>query len=196
VPQFGVIHVSDDFVRKLPAEARSRLASEIGPNFGSLFLAGHDDIKNPQGLPPAETNEAAGVFSCDVAIDNPDRRDGKSNLLLGDGGVVAIDHQSAFSWYLDILKPGPNWTQSMLARAVAKHFLRTIVTRCGATLREMTEKLSSASDLDWSKLTQAIPQRWLTDGGSALIVELDQFLVDLRHQLPTILRSIKSTVLQ
>ena len=196
VPPFGIINVSDSLVRKLPPEARARLATDIGPNFGSMFLPGHDDIKAPQDVPSQEIEEAAGVFSCDVALDNPDRRDGKSNLLLGDDGVVAIDHQSAFSWYLDVLKPGPTWEQGMLARATARHFLRSLVTRCGATLQDMTAKLGATPGTAWTELTANVPQRWLADGGAALILEVDQFLADLRQQLPTILQSIRTTVLR
>jgi hypothetical protein len=186
VPEAAVIDVRESDVRLLGSMARDQLLSTVGPNFGSKYLEGLDDLKRPNDVAPRWKDDASSIYGFDVACDNADRTDSaergfvRSNVLLGDDGLWAIDHQYAFAWYVQIPRGGPVWREEMAARARAEHFLRTVVVPRGSSAwQAMRYRLEAITPEQIANVTANMPAAWLQEGGQQCLSEIETFLRDV-----------------
>lgn len=199
VPPFGVIDVVQEDLVLLDRRTTARLNGEIGPNFGTLMLDGYDDLHDPKAVPQEHWDDASSIFSLDVMGDNSDRTDDssrgfvRSNILIGDRGLFAIDHQQMFSWYFLIPQAGPVWRDSMVIRAKADHFLRTLIKASSSTRRAEIKARLLGSDEDRVRaLTDNLPPSWLDQGGETCVQQIALFLEDVRQKADSISQTIES----
>lgn len=74
-----------------------------GLNFGTRYLTGYRTWLRGQSIPASLRNTALELFAFNALIQNPDRGAGRPNLLSGNGRIIAIDHDAAFSF---VFAPG------------------------------------------------------------------------------------------
>jgi len=193
-PEPAIIDVQERDVQGSP-DVRQRLGSEVGANFAGRYLPGHSDVPTPDALPRRTFQAAARILGFDVACDNRDRRAGKrnSNLLMGDDGLVAIDHQTAFSWYRDALDRRPLWSVKIFAAVVADHFLTARLHECGERLDLFGASLGNLSaELD--DLTCGMPSMWTRDGAEECVNEVRTFLADVGQQANEIVARVQGVL--
>lgn len=197
VPDFGIIEVRGESLSRMPPVMQAKLAPEVGPNFGSRFLRGFIDPLRPQDVPASCRDAAARIYALDVASDNADRMDQgiggrvRSNLLVGNGELYAIDHQNTFAWYFLIGQAGPQWNPEMERRARREHFLRTVIAIApGVTLQDARNRLRHASATDVAALTEAIPAAWMPEAGGC-VAKVGEFLQDVRRRADEIFDAIE-----
>lgn len=189
VPTYGVIDVQQDLVDLLPAKSRARLQSEIGENFGTLFLEGYVDLYSADQVQRTHLPDAPCIYTFDVACDNADRTDTprggavRSNLIYGREGLVAIDHQQTFSWYFLLGQPAPRWTQSIRTSVEAEHFLRSVIHGVPTeSLVAMRERLASIQEREIEQMTSELPVSWLNDGGERCVASIREYLLDVKSK--------------
>jgi HipA-like protein len=196
VPDAAVIDVEASFVAKLQPRARKLLSANVGPNFGSRYLPGFNDVAMPAQVPLRE-RRTCGQFMClDAVIDNPDRRDAqgqvKSNLLLGDTGLVGIDHQSAFSWFFDALQPGPVWKETILGRILTSHFVRTVLLCGPGALQALGTRIRTLTKEQIAQTADNLPAAWLQAVGPGLVPKIEAFLIDACSQVDTVVFALEN----
>lgn len=116
VPVPAIVMLDEAFVR-LVADARRRenpLAAErigrsAGLNFGSKQLTGVATWPTDRELPAAQRQAAAEIFAFDALIENPDRGFRNPNLFTAGDDLIVFDHETAFSFLLDVLPTGEPW---------------------------------------------------------------------------------------
>ena len=196
VPDAAVINVEASLVSKLQPKARALLLPNIGPNFGSRFIPGYYDVAVPADV-PIRDRRTCGQFMClDATIDNPDRRDHqgqvKSNLLRGDRGLLGIDHQSAFSWYFDVLQPGPVWTSTILGRVLTSHFLRTVLFSGQGSLQALGSRIQALTKQQLSETTDNLPVEWTKPPVDPMLTpKILGFLIDACSQAGVIVTALE-----
>ena len=109
VPDFGVIDVDPEVVSALKAPLAERIANSTGPNFGSRFISGFMELERSGSVATNARGTACDIFCLDVLVDNADRNVGRSNVLVGNGALRAIDHEHMFSYFGLIGGGGPAW---------------------------------------------------------------------------------------
>lgn len=78
----------------------------MGLNFATRFLPGYRTWLRGQGIPASLRSAALDLFAFDALIQNPDRGADRPNLLTGNDRILAIDHDSAFSFVHALGGPG------------------------------------------------------------------------------------------
>jgi hypothetical protein len=96
--------LADSIPPKFAASA-DRIRRSAGPNFGTRYLTGYRTWPTNQTIPQSLQAQALDLFAFDALIQNPDRGAARPNLLTGNGRIIAIDHDSAFSFVHAILGP-------------------------------------------------------------------------------------------
>ncbi|MCU0427196.1 MAG: hypothetical protein MUF71_16395 [Candidatus Kapabacteria bacterium] len=86
-----------------------RVRKSGGLNFASRYLASYSEWIPSAKLSAEEQPQAARILAFDAFVQNPDRRTDKHNLLLKNNSLVAIDHELAFSFALDIFPKQDAW---------------------------------------------------------------------------------------
>lgn len=195
VPDFAVIEVRPSDVEGLSGANRARIEREVGMNFGSLFLKGYVDVHSPGDVGLKHKEQAESVFAFDVACDNADRTDQqragsvRSNLLIGDEGLVAIDHQNTFAWYF-LIGGQPTWTRLITTRAYQEHFLRSLISVPCASLGTMREVLVNLDGASLDRITGGLPDEWLADGAERCAERVRTFLEDVIRKADDLFASI------
>ncbi len=84
----------------------NRVAKSVGLNFGTKYLTGYRTWPRGQTIPHSLHAAALDLFAFDALIQNPDRGADRPNLLTGNDRILAIDHDSAFSFIHALGGPG------------------------------------------------------------------------------------------
>ncbi|MCP3994332.1 MAG: hypothetical protein GY722_04590 [bacterium] len=177
-PDFGVIDVTENVVLALSTGRREMLAGSIGPNFGSRFCEGLSDLTDVHAMPPLLTSDAVNLFGCDVISDNADRNEGRSNMLLGDDRLLAIDHEMMFSWY-EALGVDGYWIPDILYRLQREHFFGRSVSNWGESFAQLRERFESVDVDDLETLVNDVPNLWLDESGTSCLSQIKAYIGNL-----------------
>ena len=142
----------------------------IGWNFGSQFLVNLTAWPIDKSVTGPLQQAAMRVFAFDALIQNPDRQFANPNLGSRGDDLFIYDHESAFSFLLDILPSPTPWklgTEGYLERHVFARALKQVafpsdfLKRLGNLTAEMTRFF-----------TEHIPTEW----GSGDLAKIDSHL--------------------
>lgn len=179
VPEFDVIQVNEGAVRHMTEPIRSTLLESLGPNFATRFMPGYSDLLDTLAVPAGFRPMACDIFAFDIGVDNADRRQKNSNLLMGDEQLLAIDHQHAFSWCVPGNHGPDTWDGGILHRVLPGHFLGPVIFRWLSNYSRMREAGQRLDEAAAGELTEGLPEVWLARGG-------DDYRRRIRHYLDSL----------
>jgi hypothetical protein len=179
VIESGIMEITD---RELSASAELRhaLSGSVGPNFASRYVPGIIDLMNASEVARDQRSTATEIYAWDVLVDNADRRLKRSNLVLMNNRLVAIDHELTVSWFGAIGSPGPIWVPGILHRLIGEHFFSKHIDRWTMNLSEFRHKLQELSASEIIALTENVPTRWLRAEGTNFLINVRSYLHDIR----------------
>jgi hypothetical protein len=180
VPDHEVLEVTASVVDRLDSAIALRLRRSLGPNFGSRFVDGFMELERPNAVPQSARATAVDIFALDVITDHTDRNTGRSNVLIGNGALIAIDHEHTFSFLGLIGGPGPYWLADILHRLLVQHFFaeRYPYWRTAA-LDHLRTRLDNLDAAEIDALTADMPPEWLVGAGAQCLGEIRAFLADV-----------------
>jgi hypothetical protein len=114
VPAPAIVLIEEDLAALVeeastdPVQA-SVIRNSIGWNFGCRFIPNLSSWPVDKKIAAAMREDAAKVFAFDALIQNPDRRFGNPNLGTSGNELIIFDHESAFSFLLEILPSAEPW---------------------------------------------------------------------------------------
>jgi hypothetical protein len=188
-PKFGIINLSREVAECAPADLRELLARSVGANFGTRYIAGLPDLTSPDAIRDQDRQDATHIYVWDVIVDNADRRKEKPNLLGGDNGIFAIDHEFAFSWLRLLGSPEPVWVPEILHRLSRLHLLANHVPRWRLSCSTLLARFSSLSTSEIRALTERLPASWLQGEGTPCIEKLRLYLDNVHSRAVEIVQS-------
>jgi len=107
-PEAVIVRIDERLASAIPVEyggAAGRIRKSAGLNFGTKYLPGYRTWPHGQSIAAPLRTAALELFAFDALIQNPDRGADRPNLLMGNGRILAIDHDSAFSFVLALGGP-------------------------------------------------------------------------------------------
>lgn len=191
VLEAGILEIGENVIRTSPT-LRERLAGSVGPNFGSRYRAGLVDLTSPDQVQREQRSAATHIYGWDALADNLDRKGRPSNVLAGDSGVFAIDHEMTFSWFGVLGGPGPKWVINILYRIIREHFFRDHVNRWGCGYNGLSAALTALTSADLAAVTSDVPARWQQGEGDRCIGQIRQYLNDVQARAGEIIAAIDS----
>jgi len=100
-PEAVLVQIDAQMAEAIPPEfsaAGNRIRKSVGLNFGTRHLLGYRTWLRGQSIPASLQSAALDLFAFDALVQNPDRGADRPNLLTGNDRILAIDHDSAFSF--------------------------------------------------------------------------------------------------
>ena len=116
-PEAVLVSIDARLASAIPVEsggAAARIRNSAGLNFGTRYLPGYRTWLHGQSIPPPIRTAALELFALDALIQNPDRGATRPNLLSGNGQILAIDHDAAFSFVFALGRPINPWELQLL----------------------------------------------------------------------------------
>lgn len=133
----------------------------IGLNFGTQFLVNLTAWPVDKSVSGAMQAAAMKVYSFDALIQNPDRRFANPNLGSRGDDLFVYDHESAFSFILDIF---PSPTPWMLGREryLDEHVFARALKQLMFPI-DFLERLGNLSEGLTRHFSEQVPDEWRTD---------------------------------
>jgi hypothetical protein len=148
-------------------ELRQDLEQSVGLIYGAEFVGDRGQTQLPDGLKPtrAQRDAAARVLGFDVFIHNPDRRSQNHNLFVHREGVIAFDHEAAFSFLLPVLF-APDPVLDPCSSIISQHALLGWLRGYPEAMAEFGRQIQSLDEVFWTTLAALTPAEW-TQGQAA-----------------------------
>ncbi len=155
----------------IDAELRLDLQQSVGLVYGSKYVGDRGQTQLPSELQPTRAQrEAAGlVLGFDVFIHNPDRRTQNHNLFVHRDGVIAFDHEAAFSFVLPVLF-APDPVSDPCIGLIGQHALLRWLRGHPDAMTSVGERIQLLDDVFWDTLAASTPAEW-TQGHARRKVE-------------------------
>jgi hypothetical protein len=145
-------HLIDD------ERGRQIMQKSIGLNFGSQFLTNLSPWPVDKQIPGTLEEAAYKVFAFDALIQNPDRTFQNPNLGTRGDDIFIYDHESAFSFLLNIFPSATPWvmtSETYLDRHVFAKLLKQIPFPS-----DFTQCLADLSGKRIKNFSEQIPIEW------------------------------------
>lgn len=165
VPEPAIVRIDADFAELFADHWPVKLTlarNSVGLNFGSKFIHPMAIWPVDKTIPGTMFQAAVDIFAFDALIKNPDRRYNNPNLFAQGDNFYVFDHETSFSFLLDILPRGAAWnleTETYLSDHV--FFKRLKVKEID--LADFEEKMSSLTDQKLEQIGGEIPPEWLNE---------------------------------
>jgi HipA-like protein len=193
VPDFGVIDVSAETLNLIQAPTADRLRGSLGPNFGSRFVSGVIELERSGSVAVSARGVACDIFCLDVIVDNADRNLGRSNVLVGNAALLAIDHEHTFS-YFALIGGVPAWQTATFHRLSLAHFFSARFPRWRGALDELHARLGELDAPMIDELLAHIPDEWLTGSGGECVRQIRSYLTDVAGRRDEILNHLRGGI--
>lgn len=166
IPEPALINVSQEFVDTLQGkEGYKFAANSLGINFGSTYLGGGLwEILQNQKLTESQYDQAIKIFAFDILISNADRNTIKQNLLTDGDKIFLFDHEMAFGFVRDIVKPTDPWLiREPDLTWIKNHFFYSALKGNEPNFDNFVESFGVINDNFWDKVFELIPDEWASD---------------------------------
>jgi len=171
-PKCAIIEICSDLVHSITndQDLHDRMKNSVGLNFGSKLLTGGVSTWiSFAGMTAEQIEQITKIYLFDALIENPDRRKDKPNLLIKEGKLYVIDHESAFAFYYAI---GGKADYSFLRRHLFYDLLRNKYKDDKLDYIPFFEKLNLLSDELIEEMSDGIPEEWKRNPLSKVIDHL------------------------
>ncbi len=166
VPEPALIWIDSEFAELVAhqedersRQGSARLLGSVGLNFGTRIVDGAKAWPVDWRIPNAMVQTAAEVFAFDALIQNPDRRYRNPNLLVSGNGMVAFDHELAFSFLMEILPLAQPWRLAS-HRYLADHVFYRCLKGQTIDIARFTALLAEVSETNLGHLLADVPGEW------------------------------------
>lgn len=164
-PDIAIINISPLLVDHCEDTLiKEKVLNSTGYNFGSKTLG--PGIMTFLNVPGEFINEALEIFSFDMLIRNPDRRNGKPNMFQTNEGFTIYDHELAFPYSMPIMLLGNDpepWNlrgDNIVKNHILYQFLKG---KINLNFDSFTSNLSRLSDETLDMIHEQIPDNWKTN---------------------------------
>lgn len=165
VPCPAIVQIGLDFARSVASDPESAdLSGSLGANFGTEYKSdGYGVLPETSKLTAVTFPIACEIFAFDAFIQNPDRKyvNNKPNFLVKGEDFVAIDHELAFSFLLDIFGDSTPWTLRKCS-FLSEHIFFERLHRKFLELDRLSGALTGLDHEFWDFTREQIPEEWMT----------------------------------
>jgi hypothetical protein len=193
-PAFGVIEIREPLARSVSAGNQADFVASVGPNFATQYLDGYIDLADPSSIRRAQRPTAVHMFGWDALVDNADRRLGNPNVLLGDGGILAIDHEHTFSWSRAVPEEAPQWVPRFVHRLLREHLFSGHVADWVDRYDADLAPLRALATVDVSQMFAGLPSAWLTPECTECVAKVTVYMEDLVDRCNDVLVRIEEAI--
>jgi hypothetical protein len=146
------------------------LRRSVGCNFGTKHLVGVSTWPVDKAVPWEWFEAAVEIFAFDALLQNPDRRYNNPNLFTREDGLFIFDHETAFSFILDVLPQGKPWELERQPYLEKHVFYRRLKSK-PIELERFTAALAGLSDEVLGRIRAELPPEWENQSYVTRIVE-------------------------
>lgn len=185
-PTSYIVDVPSEFHDVVSPEHANKLSANPGPHFASQYVPGMSIVTPDRPIPSTKEEEAAGIFTFDFLVQNPDRRNDKPNLLECDEGYRVIDHDMALGDFGQTIIGGtiPPWE----ARAVGsknyeymeRHLFRRGLKNKSNAFAAFHETMQSFDPVKLDVILDQVPQSWWDE--VAILDDLKHYFENISTQ--------------
>lgn len=165
MPEAAVITI-DPTLAELVASAEPsqapRIRASVGLNIGTKALSGVSTWPVDKFIPEAMWQAAVDIFAFDALIQNPDRRFNNPNLFTRGDSLLIFDHETAFSFLLDLSPSRTPWTLDDQQYLIHHVFYRRLKSK-PINLAGFTASLGGLSDALIAGIVADVPPEWNND---------------------------------
>jgi hypothetical protein len=162
VPEPSIVEINLSFA-ELVAMRRPGIAEgirgSIGLNFGSTLLTGVATWLVGRSIPDAMWESAGHLFAFDALVQNPDRTYENPNLFVRGDEIYAYDHETAFSFLLDV-QPSPTPWRLDRDDYLDRHVFFSRLKGKGVDLTGFAERLVSLTNDVLAEIRADVPRPW------------------------------------
>jgi hypothetical protein len=191
-PSPAIVHIQADLAELIaeyqPEKALIILGS-IGNNFGCELMKEITTWPTDRSIPAALIESAGKIFAFDSLIQNPDRRFDNPNLVSHGEELRIFDHESAFSFLLEIFPSTKPW-QLRTEIYLNDHVFYKGLHQKQVDWSTFIDALKNLPTDFFDDLRSALPEEWdlamfeRIQNHIALVVEhADDFEHELRRRL-------------
>jgi hypothetical protein len=164
VPERAIVTIERELAAAISdPELAGVMAASAGNNFGSKnMIGGYVTWPVEKSIPTHLRQTAAEIFAFDMLVQNPDRNTVKPNILWRDERLVLIDHESAFSFVLNIFPIRTPWLLEEQPYH-RKHIFYGELKGSDLALERITTELMRLSDDWWEEIRSEIPAEWMNE---------------------------------
>jgi len=148
-----------DLIVAVHPERKVAIDLSVGLNFGTKHLTGVSTWPVDKAIPEERLVTAFEIFAFDALIQNPDRRYNNPNLFTRGDGLFIYDHETAFSFLLDVLPPPDPWVVDR-QRFLEGHVFYKRLKSKPIELEGFIATLRSLSDDQLDLIFADIPGEW------------------------------------
>jgi len=191
-PSPAIVYIHADLA-ELIADYRPEKASiilgSVGNNFGCELMKEITTWPTDRSIPAALIDDAGKIFAFDSLIQNPDRRFDNPNLVSHGEELLIFDHESAFSFLLEIFPSAQPW-QLGTEVYLNDHVFYKGLHRKQIDLSMFINALKSLPTDFFDDLRSALPGEWdlamferIQNHISLIAEHADDFEEELRRRL-------------
>jgi len=175
-----LIEITDLFVETFEGTDQFKtLAESKGINFGTKYIEGTVELvvgQDFEWLP----KEAENIFSFDLFISNPDRRNIKPNLLLNGDRILIFDHELAFSFLLMYFgsAPQPGEIPESEMDWIKNHYFYEYLKGNERDFNDFVDKFADINENFWATAEKLIPEEWMGDHFTKIKNTLNAFILN------------------
>jgi HipA-like protein len=188
-PEPAVIRIDQllaELVAGIEPTHASRIRNSIGLNFGTKMVSGFSTWPVDRSIPEAMWQTASDIFAFDALIQNPDRRSGNPNLFTNGDRVLIFDHETAFSFLLDVLPSQTPWRLEG-QRYLTDHVFYTRLKSKLIDLAAFSLSLNGLSDILLGAILSDVPAEWSTGA----LPKIDSHLKVMRQRASDFVEEVR-----
>ncbi len=179
-PEPALVHLEQavaELVTKVEPSHAARLRASVGLNFGTKVVLGFSTWPVDKFIPDTMWQTAINIFTFDALIQNPDRKYGPSpNLFTKGDRILIFDHETAFSFLLDVLPSPTPWRLDNQRYLLDHVFYRRLKSK-PIDMSGFTASLVGLSDAVLAAITTDVPAEWNNDS----LLKINRHLRTLRE---------------
>jgi hypothetical protein len=173
-PEPAFIQIDAPLVELVATAQPDRAAfirNSVGLNFGTKMVVGFSTWPVGRSIPESVWQTATDIFAFDALIQNPDRRSENPNLFINGDIVLIFDHETAFSFLLDLFPSRSPWRLDSQPYLTNHVFFRRL-KRQNVELAGFLSALTTLSDTVIAGILSEIPNEWNTEAAGKIDVHL------------------------
>jgi hypothetical protein len=160
-----------DLVAGIQPSQAPRIRGSVGLNFGTKALSGVSTWPVDKSIPEAMWHTAVDIFAFDALVQNPDRRFNNPNLFTRGDDLLIFDHETAFSFLLDLFPSRTPWNLDDQQYLVEHVFYRRLKSK-PIDLTRFAASLSGLSDALIAGIVADVPPEWNNDNVPMIVRHL------------------------
>lgn len=191
-PDPAIVLLDEALIDLIALDHSSRqivLRRSVGCNFGTKHLIGVSTWPVDKAVPGERIAAAVEIFAFDALLQNPDRKYNNPNLFTREDGLFIFDHETAFSFLLDVLPQGSPWELER-QQYLEKHVFYRRLKSKPVELEQFTASLAELSNEVLERIRAELPPEWDNQNYVTRIVEHLRIVSDHAEEFTEAIRRV------